>query len=314
MDLEQRFPTASVVVPTFNRLADLQQVVRAVHDQIGAGESPCELVVVNDGSGDGTRDWLDAHARELDLRVVHQPNAGPAKARNRGVAASTGSVVLFLGDDTVPRDGWLREHLEAHRLKAHAESFIAVLGYTAFPEDLDSPFLRWINEFGAQFGYALIDDPTTVPFNFFYTSNISLPRSAFDELGGFREDFPAAAWEDIEFAYRAVNAGLRICYNPRARTTHHHWIEVTSFCARQRKSGLSAAIFADLHPELESFLAVPCVRPVTPMSRVKRVLYRVWTALGELIPGIWSENVYRALLDSHYLEGLAAGLSRRQRV
>jgi GT2 family glycosyltransferase len=302
-------PPASVVVPTYNRLADLKRVILAVHDQIRAVASPAEIVVVDDGSCDGTAEWLDASASELGVTVVHQDNAGPAKARNRGVDASNGDIVLFLGDDTVPQPGWLHEHLDAHRIHGSSGP-VAILGYTAFPPGEDSPFLRWINEYGAQFGYALIDAPTRVPFNFFYTSNVSLPRRVFRDLGGFREDFPAAAWEDIEFAYRAVDAGLVLRYIPRARTIHHHRIRVSSFCARQRTSGRSAAIFSGLHPELEGFLGVPCLDRVGGRPLIERPLLRIWIALGEWFHGLADDRVYRRLLDGCYLAGLAEGLQK----
>lgn len=304
------FPTASIIIPTFNRLRDLKRVLAAVDDQ-RTDVGPCEVVVVNDGSTDGTARWLDEWADGVDdATVVHRRNEGPAVARNRGAASSSGEIILFLGDDTVPQPGWLREHLEAHRLGGGSHA-VAVLGYTAFPPEWDSPFLRWINEHGAQFGYALIDRPTDVPFNFFYTSNISLPRAVFEAAGGFREDFPAAAWEDIEFAYRVVGDQLRLRYIPRARTVHRHRVSVVSFCRRQRVSGRSAAIFSRLHPELESFLGVPCVGDETRLRRSLRPVLRAWIRLGELIPGTISPARYRQLLDSHYLQGLAEGLAAR---
>ena len=301
------FPTASVVVPTFDRLSDLQRVVQAVSDQILDLSSPCEIVVVDDGSSDGTGEWLDNRASDFALTVIHQDNAGPARARNRGVEASKGEVVLFLGDDTVPQPGWLRAHLEAHRIEDSGRP-MAVLGYTAFPAEEDSPFLRWINEYGAQFGYALIEDPTDVPFNFFYTSNISLPRQVFERLGGFREDFPAAAWEDIEFAYRAVESGMFLRYLPRARTIHHHRIRVSSFCRRQETSGCSAAIFSTLHPELEDFLGVPCVGRRPWLTILERPFLRAWIDVGEIFHCVADDRICRRLLDGHYLQGLAAGL------
>ena len=306
------FPTASVVVPTFNRLSDLQRVIQALREQVDALPSPCQIVVVDDGSTDGTGAWLDAHSSDLDVLGLHQENSGPARARNRGVEVSEGSVVIFLGDDTVPQPGWLYEHLEAHRIGGSNRP-LAVLGYTGFPAGESSPFLRWINEYGAQFGYALIDDPTDVPFNFFYTSNISLPRRYFRDLGGFREDFPAAAWEDIEFAYRATGSGLSLRYQPRARVIHHHRIRVATFCERQQKSGRSAAIFAGLHPELAGFLGVPCVDDAGWRTVLERPFLRVWIALGERLHGLAGGRVYRRLLDGHYLLGLAAGLREASR-
>lgn len=306
-DFGRDFPSASVIVPTFNRLKDLQRVVEAIADEVSCLSSPTEIVVVDDGSSDGTPEWLDKHALDIGLKVIHQENAGPALARNRGVEASSGEITLFLGDDTVPQRGWLQAHLEAHRLHCKGPPS-AVLGYTAFPPEHDSPFLRWINEYGAQFGYALIEDPTDVPFNFFYTSNISLPRELFEALGGFREDFPAAAWEDIEFAYRAIGSGMVIRYLPSARTIHHHRIRVGSFCARQETSGRSAAIFSVLHPELEGFLGVPCVGRRPWLTLFERPALRAWIAVGEIFHGVADDSVYRRLLDGHYLAGLAAGL------
>ena len=69
---------------------------------------------MDDGSTDGTFDWLGARATARPLRRLRQQNRGPAAARNRGVAAAAGAVVAFLGDDTVPEPGWLAAHWAAH--------------------------------------------------------------------------------------------------------------------------------------------------------------------------------------------------------
>jgi GT2 family glycosyltransferase len=300
-------PSASVVIPTFNRRRALERVLEALQLQRTKVTRSCQVVVVDDGSDDGTGEWLDTRASDLGVTVVHQPNAGPAKARNRGVQTATGEVVLFLGDDTVPQPGWLLEHLESQRIVG-PEPPTAVVGYTSFPAGDNSPFLRWINEFGAQFGYSIIDDPSNVPFNFFYTSNVSLPREVLRRHDGFREDFPAAAWEDIEFAYRAVATGMRLRYQPRARTVHHHRVGVASFAARQRTSGRSAAIFADLHPELEDFLGIGCVRPPSVLDRARRFALRAWIEGGEILHSSTPHGVYRQYFDGWYLDGLRQGM------
>ncbi|HHQ47928.1 MAG TPA: glycosyltransferase, partial [Acidobacteria bacterium] len=267
-----------------------------------------EVVVVDDGSDDGTWEWL--RRRPYGIHPVRQDNAGPATARNRGVREASGDVVLFLGDDTVPEPGWLGEHLETHRVLGGDEP-LAVLGYTGFPPDQDGAFLRWINEYGAQFGYLLIDDAADVPFNFFYTSNVSLPRQFFLELGGFREDFPAAAWEDIELAYRAVERGMRFVYRPLARTVHHHRIDPSGFARRQRVSGRSAAIFARLHPELAGFLGLEDASG--SRARVPgRLELAAWTVMARLavgLPGIVPTAVMERALRGAYLRGVREGVA-----
>jgi len=298
---------ASVVIPTFNRLQDLQRVIEAIRSQAVLQGSELEVVVVDDGSDDGTWEWLSGQVGEPGLVAVRQENSGPAAARNRGVEAAGGEIVIFLGDDTVPQPGWLVAHLEEHRLFAGRDP-VAVLGYTSFPPTADSAFSRFINEYGAQFGYLIIEDPCSLPFNFFYTSNISLPRSELERYNGFREDFPAAAWEDIEFAYRATADGLRIRYQPRARTIHYHCVRPRTFCRRQRTSGHSAAIFANLHPELEDFLGVARLGRPIALRRLQLFALGILVEFGERVEGVVPNRVYQSFLDQCYLVGLAEGL------
>ena len=118
-----------------------------------------------------------------------------------------------------------------------------------------TPFLTHLNEKGTQFGYSIIPDPDDVPFNFFYTSNVSLPRGTFLALGGFDEEFPYAAWEDVEFAYRATRAtpALRMVYRSAARTRHHHPTDLASF-RRQAAEGRRGG--RDVRPEAPRALAL----------------------------------------------------------
>ena len=303
------YPSASVVIPTFNRLTGLQRVVAAVSEQVWPEPLAAvpEILVVDDGSSDGTWSWLQTQAGAGTLRALRQENSGPARARNLGAREATGEVVLFLGDDTVPQPGWLVAHLEEHRLFSDGAP-IAVVGYTTFPTTHDTPFLRFINEFGAQFGYQLIEHPHGVPFKFFYTSNISLRRRELVDRGGFREDFPAAAWEDIEFAYRACADGMTLHYQPRARVLHHHRIQPRTFCRRQRTSGQSAAIFSELHPELAEFLGVGRLTGLPALAGLHICALCATITLAEVIRMTLPHRVYQRFVDLCYLKGLAGGL------
>ena len=299
-------PRFSVVIPTFERPDTLFLVL----DAIGRQTDPptFEVVVVDDGSRGPTAARLKSYTPSYPFRFFRQSNSGPAAARNLGVRQSRGEIVLFLGDDTVPEPPLLAVHAQAH--EESGDRPIAVLGYTTWPRDRRvSPFLHHINEYGLQFGYGLIEDSESVPFNFFYTSNISLSRDLLLAAGLFDTTFPHAAWEDIEIAYRLIQRGMKIVYRPAAVARHHHEITFGSFRRRQEKAGEAAAIFFAKHPELAEFLGVPQAHRFREPGRLRGRIVPFWAALGERwrIPG--ARSAMDSVLREDYLRGLKRGLT-----
>jgi hypothetical protein len=87
-------PKFSIVIPTYNRLSLLQRTLASVRRQ---SHADFEIIVVDDGSTDATREWLASHGGSL--RVFEQPNRGPGAARNVGARAARGEYVAFLDSD-----------------------------------------------------------------------------------------------------------------------------------------------------------------------------------------------------------------------
>ena len=299
----------SVVIPTYQRPDTLGRVLEALGRQSNAPEF--EVVVVDDGSRDGTPGVLRSASPPYPFRFFRQENSGPAGARNRGVEEARGRHILFLGDDTVPEPRLLSVHAGAH---AEPRPYpVAVLGYTTWPADRKvTPFLDHINEYGLQFGYRLIEDRESVPFNFFYTSNISLPRALLLSACLFDTTFPHAAWEDIEIAYRMMKGGMRIVYRPEAVARHYHDITFASFRRRQEKAGEAAAIFYEKHPELGSFLAVPQAIEFRENHGWRAWAAPSWARLCEKwdVPG--GRKALDLVLRRDYLRGLHRALARRK--
>jgi glycosyltransferase involved in cell wall biosynthesis len=300
----------SVVIPSFNRADVLAEVLDGLAAQREA--PPFEVVVVDDGSTDAS--WALLQARErapegLALRCFRQENQGPAAARNRGVELARGRRVAFLGDDTVPSKGWLRAHAEAEA-EWPDEPLLGVIGYTRWhPRMRLDPFLRYINEYGLQFGYALIDQPDDVPFNFLYTSNLSLPRqSLLDEPFDLR--FPYPAWEDIELGYRLKKRGLRLVYRPAAVVEHDHPTRLARFKARQEKAGYSAVVFQALHPELGPFLGLGSDGPPPPPPRLRQRLLEMLASALQPFP-VKTARLWEEVLRFHYIAGLHRGWHAR---
>lgn len=302
-------PVFSVVIPTRDRAETLGRTLTALERQ---REAPAfEVIVVDDGSSTPIATQLGDGSSSLSLRIFSQPPLGPAAARNRGFDASEGEWIAFLGSDTPPEPDWLAGLWD--RLRTERSGALAVIGRTDWhPNVRRSPFLRYINEHGLQFGFALIDDHEDVPFNFLYGSNSALHRRWL-ERHRFDTRFPDAAWEDTELGYRMTRDGLRIVYRPDARVLHDHDVSLSGFLSRQRRVGRSAAIFRELHPSLCHFLRLPPKgAPRVPSRSTTRLLERLASSLEHRpIDLRW---IWRTLSVAHYLRGCAEAIETGVRV
>jgi glycosyltransferase involved in cell wall biosynthesis len=293
----------SVVIPTYNRLDLLLRVLDALERQEDV--PPPEVIVINDGSTDDTERTVSQRKR---IVFRSQTNGGPALARNHGVALATGRFVVFLGDDTVPEPRFLAEHARTHR-EAGGDPLIACLGYTGWPrEERVTAFMDYINDYGLQFGYRLIDDGAIVPFNFFYTSNVSVDRLLL-AANPFDATFRSAAWEDTELAYRLDMLGLKIRYNARAVTRHHHPMTIDSFAERQYKVGVSGAALYRKHPELADLIGFSALERHRAVGAARLARLRHLARLGERFRLLARKEVFATLMREHYLRGLRAGLA-----
>ena len=175
----------SVVIATRNRAALLDGALTSLHAQIGA--PPIQTIVVDNGSSDDTRAVAERHGATYVFEA--QPNR--ALARNAGIAAATGTIVLFVDDDVV-----LPAFFVAAHARGHAESI--------FPHVVTGPI---INVPSAE------QRPVPTFLNasnaFFCTCNVSVPLSALQAVGGFDETFDKYGWEDTELGVRLRNFDVR---------------------------------------------------------------------------------------------------------
>jgi glycosyltransferase involved in cell wall biosynthesis len=241
----------SVIIPTFNRFDRLQHALVALAQQT-LPRDDFEIIIVDDGSTDDTCERLQSYVDRGEVRYFKQANAGPARARNAGIRAACGDVLLFLGDDIIATPDLLAEHLLWHRNRPALG--VAVLGLTKWYHGIDvSPLMNYEGA-AAQFNYHLIGrpevDPENLPFSFFYTSNVSVKRRFLLEHHlFFDEDFAYAMGEDGELAYRMQPYGMRLVYNTGALAYHEHPTTFRSMCARSFIRGQVAVLQVKKHPE-----------------------------------------------------------------
>ncbi len=292
--------TWSVIIPTYNRAEILAKCLTALGHQ--TFPHAFEVIAVDDGSTDRTPQLLGQwSSSKYRFRFLRQQNKKPAAARNLGMEHATGDCILFLGDDIIASPELLAEHARGQN---RAAGDAAVLGYTVWSSELRvTRFMQYLGEHGWQFGYSLIRDPMDLPFNFFYTSNISLPRSLMQRVGTFDESFGTAGWEDTEYGYRLKKEGGKMVFRREARAEHLHFTTFQSFCARQFRVGQFAPYFYKKHPELSDFLGAGTPIP-PPLRRMALNVLTYLCTLEERFPQLDFSRFYPDLMTYHYLRGL----------
>ncbi|MFF1695538.1 glycosyltransferase [Streptomyces sp. NPDC058257] len=262
----------SVVVPTRDQAARLEATLHAFARQ-DAPSGSWELVVVNDGSGDATADVLRAAAWHLPLRAVHTPAKGRAAARNTGVRAARGEVVVFCDGDRAPVSGYVRAHARAHarvdevgarrvvvgdvkelylsgfeeRL-AEVKELLAAEGGTLRRRSRTPAFVKKVC--GIYDTSGRTDSP--VRWLSFLSGNVSLRRDLYDQVGGFDEDFTGWGLEHLELGYRLVARGAEFLHCAAARNDHFAHSRPDGFYRAGLES--SAARFERKHPEIPARL------------------------------------------------------------
>ncbi|HEU4325429.1 MAG TPA: exopolysaccharide biosynthesis glycosyltransferase EpsD [Roseiflexaceae bacterium] len=267
--------TLSVIIPTYNRLDRLRRVLAALEHQ--TVEPECfEVVVVVDGSTDGTDTFLAGYGGPLRLTPVFQPNSGVAAARNNGVARASGELILFIDDDVVPAPDLLAEHLAAHE---RCPGPTVVLGPMLTPEDFAmSPWVRWEQAMLMKQYEAMLAGEWAPTARQFYTGNSSLAREHILAAGGFDERFRRA--EDVELAFRLSDQGLRFVFNPAAIGYHYAERSFRSWITTPYLYGRNDVIFAR---EKGQEWLLPKVR-VEFHKRHPLVRAAVRTCLGRRLP------------------------------
>ena len=231
-------PDVSIVIPTYNRRARLSRVLDALSRQTVAPDR-FEVVVVDDGSSDGTTDWLRAWSAPFPLRALRQENSGPALARNAGVRAAAAPLALFIDDDVVPAPELVGEHLRSHA----AEKDIAVIGPLLSLSRYAQPWVQWEQTQVEKQYRAMAERRWRTSFRQFWTGNASVAREHVLAVGGFDPAYLRA--EDIELAARMERLrGVRFRFNPAAAGVHHAERSLASWMRMHDSYGrLESAIF-----------------------------------------------------------------------
>jgi glycosyltransferase involved in cell wall biosynthesis len=262
----------SVVIPTYNRQPILEKCLRALEVQELSRSSSVtdyEIVLIDDGSTDGTLEWLAAHKAEFPhVRCFEQDHAGPAAARNLGVEKALGDTIIFIDSDLVVLKNFLQAHADAlvqGGEKLGSDRFFtygAVINTCNFAQPTAEPYK--ITDFSAAF---------------FATGNVAIPKHWLEKAGLFDNSFQLYGWEDLELGVRLKKLGLQLIKCPAAVGYHWHppfnLEQIPRLIDQEIQRGRMGVLFYQKHSTWE-------VRMMIQMTWFHRLLWGILSLNGTL--------------------------------
>lgn len=224
-------PTVSVIVCTRNRCTALVQLLESLTHLAIPSDLAWELVVVDNGSTDGTALLLDSYADQLPVRRIYEARQGLSRARNAGLAAAEGEILAFTDDDCIPAPDWLDAIVREFTNDADLAGLggrVELYDPSDYPITIRTSRTREVLTSAQQLPALMVG------------CNMAFRRETVDAIGEFDVTLgagtPAGSAEDTDYLYRALLLGLRIEYVPDILVAHNHGRRRVEEVAQLRRS------------------------------------------------------------------------------
>ena len=261
----------SVVIPTFNRKAILKKCLSALEDQdLDPSITSYEVIVVDDGSTDGTTSWIKENKETLPHVVLYeQEHGGPALGRNLGVLKSKSEIIIFIDSDLIVTNKFLISHKRK------------LVNYW-------DKFNRKCFTYGSVINTSNFNNPqaeshkiTDISFAYFATGNVAVSRELLLKSGLFDTTFSLYGWEDLELGERLKKMGTKLIKCPEAKGFHWHPSfnidQIPSLITKESERAKMALVFYKKHPTLR-------VRFIIQLTFLHRILWKILCLGGFINP------------------------------
>ncbi len=227
----------SVIVPAKDAAESLPACLDALIRQNGwVWDVDYEIIVVDDGSSDDTA----RIAAQCGVRVISQPNAGPASARNHGAQSAAGEILAFTDADCIPTENWLAELVKPFS----NPQIVGVKGAYACRETALVP--RFVQ---CEYAFKYERMRKLERIDFVDTYSAAYRRDVFLQHDGFNPLFRVPSVEDQEFSFRLARKGLWLVFQPTAVVFHRHDLDVSEYVRRKYGIGYWKAVMLRWLPE-----------------------------------------------------------------
>ena len=312
----------SIIIPTYQGAASIIRLVESICSSaklLGIQEE-LEIVIVIDGSTDGTFRLVSALEYSVHLEIIEQQNAGLAQTRNRGVDAASGNLLWHLDDDMEINPACMAQHFL--RSRQQNEIRMGSLDTQGEPSILLDIVRRYYKERQSK----LQAGTGSVEAFDFTCSNTSGPARIFREFP-FDTRFKKYGMEDHEVATRMCANGIQIVYEPLALVLHHYDHTFIEFCNSMYGEGFNRVQLYQLHPNLFERLfsnsnsridSLLLKRAINGDRRLLASIYMglryatsSWILSSQVIPKIVRRKLFDYTVASARHAGIAKGFELR---
>jgi GT2 family glycosyltransferase len=261
-------PLISLIVPTYNRLSILKNCLAALEAQTISARQ-FEVIVIDDGSSDGTEEAMRRYHPDFGFQYLRQANSGTGAARRHGVEQARGEYLLLMNDDTICDANLLEQHLRAHN--QYSPGRWAILGAFEYPAVARQRALsHFLSTNPFMFPQVEMAEGCPYGYSHFITCNLSIPRQAVMEAGSFDSTFKLS--EDTELGIRLFEMGYGVIYHPGAHAWHDHLpYRAANLIRRARVYGADYFYMFRKHPRVLREWAMPIALDAMDPGNAQRI-------------------------------------------
>jgi len=232
----------SVVVLSFTQLEFVKRLVKQLLEQ-DYPAADYEVLVVDNGSRDGTAAWLNSQRKSRLNSVVLEQALSRAAGRNRGIQAARGELLIMIDSDHTVQSDFISSHV-----RAHSRGPCAVVGKSDYAEH---PDLIALNSYLNGCGAVKYPSGTKLPGRYFTTANCSILRQSLLAVGLFDETFDKWGGEDLDLGMRLEHAGIPIYGDHESLAIHHHFRSLKDVLKNKQAFGEAGIpLLLKKHPQL----------------------------------------------------------------
>ncbi len=326
---------ASIVIPTYNRsrLLELSLVSLLKQD---LRDFTFETIIVDDGSTDDTREIVRKYERLLHITYIYQEHIGnsPSKSRNKGIAAATGDIVIFIDSGVVAGKDLVYEHCAANKYNGSCVVIGNVYALYTPLEDtgfdilfditdiersltnlrLNEPYHDYRLGFYEFFNYDLTQAPA--PWHFFWTCNVSVPRNVLKGSVLFDENYGCWGMEDVDLGFRVFQEGVPFVFGRYAEVIHVPHSTAAEFSKKNESNQQNTVLFHNTHNCFHSEMCF-CANELTLNLCMKLLLdarrfdfnlikvpglFQFLDPKSTLVFGGYNEGILKQIPEAHILE------------